>query len=850
MQTFSHLPKLWFEALLRELARAHVGVCVVAFMGLSLILLNVRHASISRDAAIASSEKALLSVAQSVAGHASVAFGLADTIARDIALELETFGTNPERIEKLQKTAVARAAEVLLVSNVVAIDAEGKVIFQLHEAGGTPAQFQTREFFIYHRAHRQRTPFVSHPVRAFSDNRWVVPVSRRFDHADGSFAGVVVALINQGYFDRFHHSLGVGEKETVALYQTDRSRQGGRAPVAIDGATPPLDPRIAEALKRLDPRGPISAIGRIGSDDQDARLYAMAQVYSFGQTAIVTRPLASVLTAWDAANRVAVQSAVMMVGLLAFLVLALFLQVRGRRAVEGAMQRTESQFRLMLDGVADYGIFMLDINGRVVTWNVGAERVTGYAAHDVIGSFGDFFCIPGDRIDGRAARILTHALEYGREENDGWRLRRDGTQFLVHAITTPLYDTHGQHYGYLKVLRDITAARRIEQELQASEFRWKYALQGAGEGVWDIDNLKNEAEVSGAYWHMLGYVNGVSPLSAAAWAALLHPEDLGRTQIAFWDHCKGKTPNYAAEYRIACADGKWKWVLSRGMVVNRDVEGKATRIIGTHTDISQLKEIEEKLHEQNALMQEKNAELKQVSKVKSEFLANMSHELRTPLNAVLGFTGTILMELPGPLNPEQRKQLEIVRDSGRHLLALINELLDLSKIESGSAEVLLVPVRCQSLVADVVRSLMPLATQKHLTLEIVPCPEPVDIVTDARLLKQILINLIGNAVKFTESGSVTVQLRQEPASDTESGTVWIDVQDTGIGIREEDIGKLFMPFTQIEAALSRRFEGTGLGLNVSKRYAKLLGATLHVASRYGQGSRFSVCLPVPQPVLI
>ena len=849
----------------------HVGVGVVALLCVFLISINVQHALKSRAAAIASNEKALLSIAQSAAGHASVAFGLADTIAHDLALEFETYGSGGERVKELQQTANARAAEIRLVKNVVALDEGANVIFRLRDPGAGAAQFQQREFFIHHRDHRERTPYVSHPVRAFSDQRWVVPVSRRFDRPDGSFAGVVVALIDQSYFDSFHRSLGTGETDTVALYYTMQPTSiDGKSP-ASNGATPPLDARLAALIARDIPRRSLSGVGIIGAEDvrgQSGRrqqLYAFAHVYSFGQTVVVTRPLTAALSAWDAASRVATQSATVTTTLLAFMMLALFLQVRGRRAAEGAMQRKDHQFALMLDGVEDYGIFMLDTAGRVVTWNVGAERVTGYPAGEVIGTVDDVFCLPGDRVDDRAARILATALAQGREENEGWHLRRDGTRFLVNAITTPLHDNQGAHYGYLKVLRDITTARKIAEHLQASEVRWKYALEGAGEGVWDVDITAKMAQVSVAYQQMLGYSGGGNDgvqIDEADWAASLHPDDLPRVAAAYLAHRNGETPNYAAEYRIRCADGSYKWVLSRGMVASRDGAGRALRIIGTHADISHLKSIEERLHQQNALVMEKNAELEQASRVKSEFLANMSHELRTPLNAVLGFTGTILMELPGPLNAEQRKQLEIVRESGRHLLDLINELLDLSKIESGNRDVALKPVACQALLQDVVRSLMPLAAQKQLVVDLLAPDDSIDIMTDAKLLKQILINLIGNAIKFTESGSVTVQLRISTSVDTDPGTgidakrqsgaardgtpgecVWIDVQDTGIGIREEDIGKLFLPFTQIEAALSRRFEGTGLGLNVSKRYAEMLGASLHVTSRYGQGSRFSICLP-------
>jgi two-component system sensor histidine kinase/response regulator len=850
----------WLDPLLRRLGPLPVSAGVVALLCMTLIVINLRHASESRIDAIADARANLQSVAQSVAAHASAAFTVADTVAHDVVVQFETFGTGTEQMRQLQESAAKRARELMLVSNVIALDAHANPVFRLYSAGRSTPRLVARDFFEYHRTHAERGTHVSHPVQAFSDGRWVVPVSRRFDNADGSFGGVVVVLIDRRYFDRFHYSLGVGRTVTIALHYADDgsllSSNTGLPGEAANRASAAnlLAPAVARSLARA--AVPTSGSALRGSDGVE-RIYGTAPVAGYGQAAIVTQSTASALKSWEAANRVAAQSATLTTVLCAVLVLVLAFQVRSRRAVEADMVERENQSRLMIDGLEDYGIYMLDTAGKVITWNAGAQRVTGFTASEAIGSYGDFFCMPEDRGNGRVERILQHAKLFGREENEGWRVRRDGTRFWVHAITRPLYDQLGMHYGYLKVLRDITLARQNDEALQASEFRWKYALEGAGEGVWDIDYLTGVAEVSDRYLDMLGFDRSVAPIKFKTWRDWVHPDDLPAAMKAFTDHCNGVTPNYLAEYRTQCKDGSWKWVLSRGMVVSRDAQGKPQRIIGTHSDISHVKLAEEQLNYQNMLVMEKNVQLEQASRVKSEFLANMSHELRTPLNAVLGFTGTILMELPGPLNAEQKKQLEIVRDSGRHLLALINEILDLSKIEAGNAEVRLKTVCCQELLADVTRTLMPLASQKHIALEVVAPDVTIDILTDARLLKQILINLIGNAVKFTESGTVTVELQQRPqaaggtvGADAPAApdAVWIDVADTGIGIREEDLGKLFLPFTQIEAALSRRFEGTGLGLNVSKKYAELLGATLHVRSRYGQGSTFSVCLPATSVV--
>jgi signal transduction histidine kinase len=215
----------------------------------------------------------------------------------------------------------------------------------------------------------------------------------------------------------------------------------------------------------------------------------------------------------------------------------------------------------------------------------------------------------------------------------------------------------------------------------------------------------------------------------------------------------------------------------------------------------------------------------------------MSHELRTPLNSIIGFTGILRQELPGPLNAEQAKQLDMVRGSARHLLALINDVLDISKIEAGELDVSRDMFDVRSSVEEVMRLVTPEANRKGLSLSAAIGPDVGAIVSDQRRFEQILLNLVGNAVKFTERGEVAIECQSR------DGAIVTSVRDTGPGIRPADLPRLFQPFQQIESGLDRRHDGTGLGLSICRSLAALLGGEVGVVSQWGSGSTFSLTLP-------
>jgi len=275
-------------------------------------------------------------------------------------------------------------------------------------------------------------------------------------------------------------------------------------------------------------------------------------------------------------------------------------------------------------------------------------------------------------------------------------------------------------------------------------------------------------------------------------------------------------------------------VVSYNATTFHDRDRKLQGVFAAARDVTERKRFEQAL-------QETNVELENDNLAKDRFLASMSHELRTPLSAIIGFTGTLLMGLPGPLNPDQTEQLTIVQSSGRHLLSIINDLLDLAKIDSGKWEGDFQPLNGAEVAKEVVDGLKPLARNKGLSLTVTAPKHAVMASTDRRALNQILINLTNNAIKFTDSGSVRLEVHEGSAEGRPM--IRFDVIDTGIGIKIEDKAKLFKAFEQLKKYGTAPREGTGLGLYICQRLAGFLGGSIEFSSEPAKGSVFSFILP-------
>ncbi len=412
-----------------------------------------------------------------------------------------------------------------------------------------------------------------------------------------------------------------------------------------------------------------------------------------------------------------------------------------------------------------------------------------------------------------------------------WNIHKNGSLVLLSTSGVPILDADGNLTGYRGVDKDITVMRKAQGDLVRSEETLNRAQAVAKIGNWSLDIATGKLEWSKESYRLFGREEG-TPVTQADFVAYTHPDDR-EMAISAWEYAMNTRTPFFVDHRIVVEE-EILWVREQGYV-ELDTEGKPLFWLGTVQDITHLKETELLLQETNQQLTIKSIAADEANRAKSEFLANMSHEIRTPMNGVIGMS-SILLE--SGLSPEQREYAEIVSRSGESLLVLINDILDFSKIESGKLELEQIDFNLQQILDDINRLLAYRAHDAGLMLTYAIDPEvPVLLKGDPGRLRQVVTNLVGNALKFTQRGSVTVSA----ALVSDQGGVAIvkfSIVDTGIGIPASRVSALFTPFTQVDASTTRKYGGTGLGLAISKQLAELMGGEIGIVSEEGSGSTF------------
>ncbi len=423
---------------------------------------------------------------------------------------------------------------------------------------------------------------------------------------------------------------------------------------------------------------------------------------------------------------------------------------------------------------------------------------------------------------------IAHAVAHQLPLSVAFRvLLDDGSPKWLHMSSSPTVSETNEQVR-VGLITDVSAQYAARAALQESEERWKLALDITGDGVWDWNIQTGTKVLSQRGRQMYGLEDEGWDDHADTLDQLTHPDDLAQMLSDRQAHFDGSTAQYANEHRIKCRDGRWKWVLSRGMIIARDEHNHPLRMIGTHTDITARKEAE-------ALRQARDrAEAAQ--QAMTSFLSRVSHELRTPLNAILGFSQLIDTD---PLTPHhQGLWVKNLLSSGRHLLALVEDILDLSGVQSGHMSMLTSDVNVTEVLQECMAMLAATADAGNVTLhseitELTCAP----LRTDRKRLKQVLSNLLSNAIKYNRpGGAVHVRLLEDGSQ------LSLIVQDTGKGLSAEQLARLFTPFDRLGAQFSD-IAGAGLGLALSRQLAQAMGGDIVATSEVGVGSCFTLHLP-------
>ncbi len=429
-----------------------------------------------------------------------------------------------------------------------------------------------------------------------------------------------------------------------------------------------------------------------------------------------------------------------------------------------------------------------------------------------------------------------YSLSYEYELSDGYALR-------IREDSEVIYDDTATAVEIIGTLRDISEElqlsesktrlqesvhRQTKNKLIENEFRFRSVVDGLPQLVWLHDADGNQSFVNTAYCEFFGVSR--NSMTDIAWHELIHPDDFDN-YVGTFTQCVNERKPFESEVRVKRHDGQWRWLDSRGKP-QISASGEFLGFVGASTDITQQRRFEESLREARRLAEVAN-------EAKSAFVANLSHEIRTPMSAVLGYADLLAMD---ENNPEKVLYLQTIKRNGRFLVDIIDDILDISKIEANRMEIQAQRFAAQDTVGDVLSMMGVRAIDRSLDFDVrYENAIPAAINSDPKRLKQILVNLLGNAIKFTESGGVELVVRYDEAPQP---MLRFAVIDTGIGLSQEQVSRLFQPFSQADPSVAREYGGTGLGLAISQRLAQLLGGDISVSSKPGKGSTFALTIPV------
>jgi len=514
------------------------------------------------------------------------------------------------------------------------------------------------------------------------------------------------------------------------------------------------------------------------------------------------------------------------------------LDITERKGSEALLKESEERFRIMADGCPTM-MWVTDAAGRVQFINRAHREFSGATFEDLeIGGW-ELLMHPDDAEE--CVRAFSRSLQDHTHYEMEARVRRaDGEWRWMASFAEPRFSSDGAFLGHVGLSLDITERKRSEELVKESADRLALATRAGAVGIWDLDVVNSRLLWDEQMCRLYGLDPRVSVDAYERWLVGIHPEDRERGDREIELALDGEK-DFDTEFRVLWPDGSVHSIRALA-TVQRDASGRPLRLIGTNWDITAQKEAAQELKQTNRQLEEATIKANEMAAVaaranvaKSSFLANMSHEIRTPMNGVIGM---IQLLLETDLTREQEQYATVAQNSGRMLLALIDDILDLSKIEAGKISLEKLNFNLPRTVNEVAEILRMQAAGKGLELAVSVAEEiPELLAGDALRLRQVLTNLTANAIKFTERGTVELAAALQ-GREGKKVSVRFSVTDTGIGIRPDQAEKLFAPFVQADSSMTRRFGGTGLGLAICKQLAEMMGGEIGLESREGEGSTF------------
>lgn len=513
-------------------------------------------------------------------------------------------------------------------------------------------------------------------------------------------------------------------------------------------------------------------------------------------------------------------------------------------AMEKALRESEARFRAFITG-ASVGLFVGSAEGRIIEVNPALAVMLGYSVEELSHLNINNLVHPEDEEESASAY---QSLFEGSREQLYIRvriIRKNGQLLWARASLGLIRDAEGDPLYAIGILEDVTEHHWAEEALFQSEQRLEQITNSVDQCIYSFSITRHGELIAPLITPSISKFTGYGVEEHLAnpdlWLDAIHPDDRDHIEVKYSPH-KADTERMFLNYRVLDREGRVHWIKD-DIFFELDNSGNPIRMDGVLTDITDLKKAQGALEEQIEKVEKANVRLRELDRLKSNFLANISHELRTPLNSIIGFAELMVDGLAGGLNDQQQEFMEDIHSSGKHLLALINDILDLSKIEAGRLDVHPQPVDIEKLVEETVSSIIHQFERKNQILHIEVQKDLPEVNADRIRIKQVLLNLLSNANKFTlEGGEVRLQ-----AAMLDRSALMVSVVDTGIGIAEEDYESVFEEFQQVDSSATREAQGTGLGIPISRKIVEMHGGRMWMESELGEGTTFTFILPFTGP---